>query len=52
MALNKPKTEIHSAKELNFCHKLKFLISISLQCDGVNHLNFKLRLFDLKKFMV
>ena len=39
-------------KELRFCHKLNFLISISLQRDGENRWFFKLRLFDLTEFIV
>ena len=35
-----------NTKELSFCHKLEFSISISLQPDGVN-LRYLNKLFDL-----
>ena len=39
-------------KELSLCHKLKFLIPISLQPDSVNNWYSYLRLFDLTEFIV
>ena len=38
--------------ELSKCYKLKFVIPLSLQTDGVKLLYFKLRLFDLPEFLV
>ena len=38
-------------KELSLCHKLNFVITISLEPDDVNLWYFKLRLFDLTEFI-
>jgi len=39
-------------KKLILCHKLKFLIPVSLQLDGVNLWYFKLIIFNLSVFTV
>ena len=48
----KPQSRAYSPLELSFWHKLKFLIPISIQPNGVNLWYFKLRLFDLTDFIV
>ena len=39
-------------KDLNFCHKINFLIPLSLQLDVVNLRYLKLRQIDLTQFIV